>query len=405
MSRTQIQGSKVKGWCPGALRPMMSGDGLIVRVRPRLAELTALQVDGLAELSMRHGNGFIQLTNRANLQIRGVSEPALASLTEGLAALALLDDDAGVESQRNIVVSPFWSETADHPFLDTRAIATSLAAGLAAPDAKRLPGKFGFAVDIAAGMRYLSNVSADIRIETAGPDLIVRADGSDLGRRVTMPAEAISAAMELVDWFAASGGIGPDGRGRMRSHLAKGARLPAILAGDTEPSPAAGPCHPGTYTGGVCVSFAFGQISAGQLQQLAGKIRKPVRLTPWRSLFVQSTNLPGGMHLNDGLITSDLDPLLRVTACTGAPGCPHAHAETRLLARKLAGSVPRGSHLHVSGCVKGCAHPGTATVTLVADITGFSVIRNGRPDDPPVSAGLSPDMLANNPAALFETCL
>jgi precorrin-3B synthase len=23
----------VKGWCPGALRPMLSGDGLVVRVR------------------------------------------------------------------------------------------------------------------------------------------------------------------------------------------------------------------------------------------------------------------------------------------------------------------------------------------------------------------------------------
>ena len=26
----------VQGWCPGAHRPMMSGDGLVVRVRPRL---------------------------------------------------------------------------------------------------------------------------------------------------------------------------------------------------------------------------------------------------------------------------------------------------------------------------------------------------------------------------------
>ena len=25
---------EIKGWCPGALRPMLSGDGLVVRVRP-----------------------------------------------------------------------------------------------------------------------------------------------------------------------------------------------------------------------------------------------------------------------------------------------------------------------------------------------------------------------------------
>lgn len=404
MTGTGITSPAIKGWCPGALRPMMSGDGLIIRLRPRIAELTAVQIDGLAELSLRHGNGFIQLTNRANLQIRGVNEPTLAALTDGLAALGLLDEDAEAEMQRNIVVNPFWSDTPENALLDTPAIANGLTARLALPDAKRLPGKFGFAVDTEARMRYLSKISADIRIETAGDDLIVRADGSDRGRKVATPAEAVSAAMELADWFVVSGGIGPDGRGRMRSHLAKGAVLPATLAGDTEPSPAAGPYRPGAYGGGVCVSFAFGQVSAGQLQWLARQIQKPARLTPWRSLFLQTPDFPGGMHLNDDLITSELDPMLRVTACTGAPGCPQAHAETRLLARKLASSVPRHSHLHVSGCAKGCAHPGAATVTLVADRTGFSVIRNGRASDLHMSVGLSPEMLVQNPVALFEAC-
>ena len=31
---------QVQGWCPGALRPMMSGDGLVVRVRAPLVALT-----------------------------------------------------------------------------------------------------------------------------------------------------------------------------------------------------------------------------------------------------------------------------------------------------------------------------------------------------------------------------
>ena len=30
-----------KGWCPGALRPMESGDGLIARIRPRGGRLSA----------------------------------------------------------------------------------------------------------------------------------------------------------------------------------------------------------------------------------------------------------------------------------------------------------------------------------------------------------------------------
>ena len=64
----------VKGWCPSALRPMLSGDGLVVRLRPRGGRLSSAQAAGIAELSARHGNGLIDLTGRANLQIRGVRE-------------------------------------------------------------------------------------------------------------------------------------------------------------------------------------------------------------------------------------------------------------------------------------------------------------------------------------------
>ncbi len=56
----------VKGWCPGALRPMESGDGLVVRIRPRLAELAPYQMRGIAAAALRHGNGVIELTARAN---------------------------------------------------------------------------------------------------------------------------------------------------------------------------------------------------------------------------------------------------------------------------------------------------------------------------------------------------
>jgi precorrin-3B synthase len=51
------------------------------------------------------------------------------------------------------------------------------------------------------------------------------------------------------------------------------------------------------------------------------------------------------------------DPLRRVFACTGAPGCLQAHQPTRDLARALAPLVPKGAVLHVSGCAKGCALP------------------------------------------------
>src|SRR5262249_26859406 len=83
----------IKGWCPGALRPMLSGDGLVVRVRPHGGRLAATQAAGIAELAARYGNGLIDVTSRANLQIRGVTDAAHLPLLDGLAQLGLLDSD------------------------------------------------------------------------------------------------------------------------------------------------------------------------------------------------------------------------------------------------------------------------------------------------------------------------
>ncbi len=60
----------------------------------------------------------------------------------------------------------------------------------------------------------------------------------------------------------------------------------------------------------------------------------------------------------------------RVIACTGAPGCLQASVETRALARALAPHVP-GGMLHVSGCAKGCAHPGAAPLMVTATPGGL----------------------------------
>jgi len=69
-----------KGWCPSSFRPMESGDGYIVRIKPTFGRVTRDQLEKIAHLADQFGNGIIELTNRANLQLRGVSiadHPAL----------------------------------------------------------------------------------------------------------------------------------------------------------------------------------------------------------------------------------------------------------------------------------------------------------------------------------------
>ena len=75
---------KVYGWCPGALRPMMSGDGLVVRIRAPLGRLSAEQARGVADLSAIHGNGLLDLSARANLQMRGIRQDGHEALLSGL---------------------------------------------------------------------------------------------------------------------------------------------------------------------------------------------------------------------------------------------------------------------------------------------------------------------------------
>nr|WP_234476701.1 precorrin-3B synthase [Paraburkholderia aspalathi] len=58
--------------CPGLLRIVAARDGGICRIKLPGGELSALQAAVIAEVSELHAAGVVELTNRANLQVRGV---------------------------------------------------------------------------------------------------------------------------------------------------------------------------------------------------------------------------------------------------------------------------------------------------------------------------------------------
>ena len=379
----------IKGWCPGALQPMRSGDGFVVRVRPRGGRIDATQAKGIAALAERHGNGLIDLTNRANLQIRGVSEASHSPLIEGLAQLGLLDAEPEAEARRNILVTPFW--TAGDEIMSIAAeLERSLAAGPLG-----LPNKFGFAVDCGRE-RVLAGASADVRIErdTAG-QLIVRADGAELGRPVAR-AEAVDSALALAEWFVRSGGV-RGSRGRMAAHIGAGATPPQTLGGQAKPARSLATPDPGNYPQGAMFGVAFGQMTHTALCYLGNRVGG-LRMTPWRMMLAEGMR---EMPVQQEFITHADDPILRVVACSGAPRCRQAHADTRAIAAALAPHIVPGTRLHVSGCAKGCAHAGPASITLVATSEGFDLVRCGSTRDAPVLRGLSGENILNNPSVVL----
>jgi precorrin-3B synthase len=367
---------EIKGWCPGALRPMQSGDGLVVRIRPPLGRLTPAQAKAIAQASDTHGNGVIDLSARANLQLRGVTEASHRHLIGDLRAQSLIDPDIETETLRNLIVTPFRDP-------ETIQLAATLTGALA--QMPNLPGKFGFALD--TGPRpVLTGASVDIRVErSADGRLILRPDGHPLGQPVT---DLATDAIAMAHWFVANGGV-TNGRGRMAPLIAKGVFPPncTLAAADPLPTPKTG-LHPD----GALVALAFGQMRAETLHRIAA-LGHELRPTPWRMLL-----LVGATELSaiPGLITNPEDPLLRITACTGAPACPQALGDTRNLARQFAPHLAPSHTLHISGCAKGCAHPTAAETTLTATGQGYDLIRNGTAHDTPSLRNLSPQAILDH---------
>ncbi|WP_299688466.1 cobalamin biosynthesis protein CobG [uncultured Tateyamaria sp.] len=363
----------VKGWCPGAYRPMMSGDGLIVRIRPRLARLDADQALGLCALSHRFGNGIIDLTSRANLQLRGVQAADHPSLLAELLALGLLDDTPEVEARRNITVTPLWRDG---------DMTTRLHAAICARlgDLPALPAKVGVGIDTGPAP-ILSGVPADFRFErTAEGALLLRLNGISRGRAVTED-DAADALIEMAAWFLSTGGSASKRVDRHVASTPPPADWSAVL-----PAAAAQRLQPGVGASGTILGAPFGSLDANALARLIRDSgAAALRVTPWRLFLLEEA------HVTDPspFVATAGDPLLSAHACPGAPACTAASVDTRKLARALAPFYPRG--LHVSGCAKGCAYPRSAPTTFTGRDGAFDLVEQGAPWDEPRQRGLSAD--------------
>lgn len=336
---------------------MATGDGLLVRVKPPLGRLPEAAARVLADASLEHGNGAIELTGRGALQFRGLSAESAFRFAAIAVGLGLAHADPAVERRRSVLVSPFADQR-------TRALAQALENAVVRDEAlASLPAKFGFAVDVGG---------ADVSLMVGADGCEVVSDG--IGAAVATD-DAVPAMLRVAHAFLAVAGS----ERRMR-----GVAAPVFAAAGLSPLPFAVPAPPaviGPLPDGLFgIGLPFGAMDAATLRALASG-KGELRLTPWRAILLHGAPDPA-----PGLIVSPNDPLLRVSACPGEPGCASATVVTRALAARLR---PSGD-VHVSGCSKGCAHPGPAALTLVGRDGLFDVVRRGRAGDMPVQRGLTP---------------
>lgn len=361
----------IRGWCPGAWQPMPSGDGLVVRVSPRQSALRRHQVLVLCRAAETYGNGMIQVTNRANLQLRGVAEQDWRALIDELLQADLIDADPELEGRRKLLLAPDW-QSGDATDRLSRLL---LARIQELPD---LPAKVGFAID-AGRAPVLVDDSADFRIERdLSGELLVRAEGHAEGTVVHTEKGAIDLLIRLAHWFVMSGGAKA---GRMGRHDQP---LPHWAPANASPATKRPPMPLGDHVMGAVYGLTFGQVKSADLRTAVEPARvSGIRVTPWRRILIEGAE----MRPLPGLLADDRAPELRSDVCPGAPHCEQASVGTHELAGLLSHHV--GGRLHVSGCSKGCARQQSADVCVVGQGGRYQLIFRGRADGTPDVTGLT----------------
>ncbi len=415
---------EIKGWCPSAHRPMESGDGLLIRAKSKESALTSAQLHVVADISKDCGNGLFDLTQRAQLQLRGMRPETLEDARRRLQAHELYFP--AQDSLLDILSGGFRGISALAAF-DVNALIDELSRVKEKDESLHaLPPKFLLSVD-AGGGRTLADAQADIRIEAIDATRATVCIAGAPGFGAIVAAEEVAAtAVALMRAFVTLRAERPAELRRMR-HIVAAFGLDAVLrqAGVAmEPYEWRAQLSAHAVLGvkqeenviSLGVAAPFGRWRANELEALADLAmdRGHGQLAPthWRVFLIPAPDLESAQLMLDAaraldLIVSGDDPRLAVVACPGAPECSQAQGQTRAalarlapLAQKLAGRD--GVGLHVSGCPKACARPGVAPVTLVANNGRFDLVENGKAGDAPRLEGLDIDAVESALRARIE---
>ena len=349
-----------KGWCPSAYRPMESGDGLIVRLKPRFGRFTAWEFRQIGAYATQFGNGIIDITTRANLQIRGVSEAHYPALLEALRSDNIVHRKPHYE-QVNLLVSPAVSQDSQ-----TQMIAEIIYG--VCDQFKDLPAKFGFVIDTGYE-RQLHRASGDVRIERGYDDaLLMRCDGVEAGLLTSLERLAKDLS-ELLNWFQEHS----TAQNRRMKHLSQ--IVPDRWTIDKPDAPKADLPLPSDKAD--IIAAAYGQMKASGLAALTSGLSDDtaIYVLPNKSLMLTS----GHFQKIDGYITSLEDPRLFIATCSGMPACGSAHINTHSLAEDIIseGCLPTGMQLHISACAKGCASAHPTDICITGHEDAFDIVEKG----------------------------
>lgn len=368
--------------CPGVFATHEAADGRLARLRLPGGVLTPGQLEALALAAEEFGDGWIELTGRANVQVRGISGENVGAFADAMIGAGLAGSRTH-DRVRNIVVSPFsgrvGSTTALWP------VADRLGAALRGSDrAQELSGRFWFGFDDGRG---------DVVART--PDVVGLAAGDDRGELViagrrtgrTVPLDdlpdlMLGVACAFLDlrtdqWRIAD--LPAGSRDALHRRFAETGPPGSAPAAGTSTGQAPAP-RVGWFTqddGRVLLGAVtpLHRLSSRQAQ-FAAAVGAPLIVTPERELLIADLTEAVAETVVRvlaplGLIFDAGSAWTRVSACTGSPGCAKAGTDVRALltAHVDAGARPDRRE-HWVGCERGCGTPPEALVRVLDEAPG-----------------------------------
>ncbi|QPC92370.1 precorrin-3B synthase [Mesorhizobium sp. INR15] len=393
---------------------------------------------GLGESALRHGNGIMEVTARGSLQIRGLTSESARLLATEVDTLGIAVR-IGVPVETGPLAGIDPQEIADpHPLAERIQAAVDEAGltqrlgpkvsvvvdggGQLTMDAITADVRLK-AVRTEGGIQWQLSVAGDGQI--ARPLVVIE---EDIARDIAVAALRMVAEKgreahardlserqlaSLAGWHSfAPPSVLPDispARGEIGSSI-DGAYV-AVLAvsegRDGKPiSPPVGEMSGRTEGGAkdrrpigifdltaagfaLGIGLPYGSIPAEKLIDLTQTAltlgTTEIRLAPGRALLFLGQAAAANQSLQHaaatlGFVTDPADPRTRIAACPGTPACASGQIATRDIADAIASGnadvLDPSVTLHISGCAKGCAHPGKAALTLVGGENGAGLVVN-----------------------------
>ncbi|RVA30822.1 nitrite/sulfite reductase, partial [Mesorhizobium sp. M7A.F.Ca.CA.004.11.2.1] len=135
------------------------------------------------------------------------------------------------------------------------------------------------------------------------------------------------------------------------------------------------------------IALPYGSMPADKLIALAQHALSlnttEIRLAPGRARLFLGQPPAANQPLQHtatalGFVTAPTDPRTRIAACPGTPACASGRIATREIAETIAAENADilDFTLHISGCAKGCAHPGPTALAIVGGENGAGLVVN-----------------------------